>query len=278
MKPVILIPAYKPRSEILTIVREFLRLDISSILVVNDGSGEDFRVLFDHLAEMAGVDVVHHADNQGKGAALRTGFRLIMEKNPDAPGVVTVDADGQHLPGDVAKVTRSLVSNPRTLILGCRRFDGETPLKSAIGNHCTRLIYEIATGARLTDTQTGLRGIPSDVLPLLVKLPSERYAYELDMLLTLHGERYPFLETDIRTVYDGNNESTHFRPAVDSFRVYRVLFSWLFKLRLAKILKYSLSSILSTLVDFGVYAALIYLASATIAGASITARIASVVT
>ncbi|MCP4106374.1 MAG: glycosyltransferase [Desulfobacteraceae bacterium] len=222
------------------------------------------------------VEVIHHKINQGKGAALRTGFRYIMENHADFTGVITVDADGQHLPEDVEKIGNHLDNNPEALILGARTFKGKVPLRSAFGNEVTHWVYRLMVGEGLKDTQTGLRGIPVSFLPFLTELKSERYAFELEMLLNLHQKNIPIREIPITTVYENNNESSHFRPLADSRIIYYMLFSWYFTIQFPKLFRYSISGCFSTIVDFGVYSLLIYL-SIDFATSSVIARIFSVI-
>ena len=100
---VAVVPAYNPGEALLRLV-DALRGRLS-LLVVDDGS-EDASV-FERLPEGEGVTVLAHAANRGKGAALKTAFRHVVDR-PDAAGVVTVDADGQHLPADALKVAACL--------------------------------------------------------------------------------------------------------------------------------------------------------------------------
>ncbi|MCP4021030.1 MAG: hypothetical protein GY729_04235 [Desulfobacteraceae bacterium] len=131
-------------------------------------------------------------------------------------------------------------------------------------------------GKAITDTQTGLRGIPKELLPALIELKSSRYAYELEMLLTLTAKKTPVKETPITTVYEDNNAASSFRPVTDSFLIYKTLFMWWCVHRFFEMVKYSLSSITSTIADFGTYILLIHLSQGFVS-ASIAARIISVI-
>ncbi len=79
---------------------------------------------------------------------------------PDVAGVVTADADGQHAPEDIERVADVLAAQPEALVLGARSFGDDVPLRSRFGNILTRGIMHALLGRKLTDTQTGLRGIP----------------------------------------------------------------------------------------------------------------------
>lgn len=230
MNSVILIPAYKPDKQILSnIVEQIAAFDVTKIIIVDDGSGSDYKFVFAHLETMCKVSVLYHQNNQGKGAALRTGFRHVLESKVICGNVITVDADGQHLPEDVAKLIKEIEKYPDDLILGVRRFKGsdqEIPLRSLLGNKITCLIFRGVVGRTISDTQTGLRGIPRYLLKDIISLTSERYAFELEMLLTLLQRGIPCKEVSIATVYEDNNSASSFRPVFDSILIYKTLFIW----------------------------------------------------
>ena len=156
MRPIVLIPAYKPTIMLCSIVQQLIFLGISKIVIVDDGSGKDCDTIFSELDKQIEAEVIRHAVNRGKGAALRTGFRYIMDRYPQALGVITADADGQHLPKDIYNIKLSLIAHPHSLILGSRCFDKNIPFRSMVGNTCTRLIIQRFFKLPITDTQTGL--------------------------------------------------------------------------------------------------------------------------
>jgi hypothetical protein len=106
--------------------------------------------------------------NPGKGAALKTGINYILCEFPDALGVVTADADGQHHPEDILRVAGRLASDRESLILGVRSLRSTVPLHSRIGKRITRSLVWLPIGQRLSDTQTGLRAIPRSLLSELL--------------------------------------------------------------------------------------------------------------
>ena len=218
---VAVVPAYNPDEALLRLV-EALRGRLS-LLVVDDGS-EDASV-FERLPEGEGVTVLTHAANRGKGAALKTAFRHVVEHRPDAAGVVTVDADGQHLPADALKVAACLGEriSAGSVVFGVRRFDGAVPPRNRYGNLLARVAVRALLGVRLSDTQTGLRGIPARLLPALLDIPFDRYEFETEMLRTIGEARLGIEEVPIRTVYFEADRGSHFRPLLDSMRICRVL-------------------------------------------------------
>ena len=124
-------------------------------------AARNFAATFAAAARFPNVQLLRHAVNLGKGAALKTAFNYVLCAMPDAAGVVTADADGQHAPEDIARVAEALAAQPDALVLGARAFGADVPLRSRFGNIVTRGIMHALLGRKLADTQTGLRGIPA---------------------------------------------------------------------------------------------------------------------
>jgi len=224
MHAAVVIPAYQPGPVLGEVVSSLLARGVRRIVVVDDGSSTEYRPIFAEVEGYAEVRLVRHAVNLGKGAALRSGFNEVLCQWPDAHGVVTADADGQHDPDDIARVMRRLEWNPNSLVLGVRAFSEEMPWPNKMGNLLARWLVRILMGQRLADTQTGLRGIPAPFIPQLLKIPSSGYEYELDMLLTAKHMGLAIVQEQIRTIYRDGNRSSHFNPLRDSMRIYMVLF------------------------------------------------------
>ena len=240
---VVLIPAYNPDEKLLDLVAK-LEGEFSDILVVNDGSTKGVDV-FRSVARR-GVLVVVHEENRGKGAALKTGFAWIRDNLPECRAVVTADADGQHRPNDILRVAEATLKNPETIALGVRAFTGKVPLRSRFGNWWTRQFFFLATRVRVADTQTGLRGIPSWMLPRMLEIPGERYEYEMAMLADLRNYSTPPVQVPIETVYVDENSSSHFNPFLDSLRIYGAL------------VKFCMSSIGCFIIDNVIFTSILY--------------------
>jgi hypothetical protein len=179
--------------------------------------------------------------NLGKGRALKTGMNHVLLAFPEAAGILTVDADGQHLARDVAKVAARFAARPAALVIGSRRFGTGTPLRSRVGNVVTRHVFRVLAGRRISDTQSGLRCFPLSLAPLLLRLEGERFEYEMNVLLALGRAAVEVLEEPISTVYIEGNRSSHFRPLADSMKIYFLL------------IRFSCSSALAAVVDFLVF-------------------------
>lgn len=231
MRPIIIIPAYQPDAELLVLLEQLTAQADHRIVLVNDGSDPSCTPIFQQAENFPGVCLLSHAINEGKGAALRTGFKYVLGKEPLVEAVVTADADGQHKAADIARICAACGEHPRALILGVRRFDGNVPLRSKLGNGLTRWLYNLLFRQKISDTQTGLRGIPVGSLGGLLTLQAERYSYELEMLLSLNRAQMPVVEIPIATVYENNNRSSNFRVVHDSIQIYATLLRWWLKNR-----------------------------------------------
>ncbi len=240
---VILIPAYKP-SDALVSVASQLRGQGFHVVCVDDGSGIDFDSVFADTAKYA--EILRYPVNRGKGSALKYGMNHILNSQAYASKkyIVTADADGQHTPDDISKIAAAMDQNPDSLVLGSRHFTGEVPLRSRFGNSITRIVFAVAGGRKLTDTQTGLRGFSRQNAALFQETAGNKYEYEMNMLFTAVEKRLSFTEIPIETVYEDNNNTSHFRPVRDSYRIYKTIFL------ASKSLKYLFSSGVAFLIDY----------------------------
>lgn len=238
-----LIPAYNPELCLLDLIQKLKEKDFW-ILVVDDGSTQEHKKIFQDMDER--VLVLTHNQNKGKGRALKTGLLYIQKHISGDYIVVTADADGQHSPNDVEKVCKAAQRHPGCLVLGSRKLQKETPLKSKLGNGITRMVYVLITGINLYDTQTGLRAFDNTLLPELIEVSGERYEYEMNVLLECSRKKVPMKEIEIETIYINENSGSHFHPWKDSYQIYKEIF------------KFSVSSFLSFLLDYGMYILLLW--------------------
>jgi glycosyltransferase involved in cell wall biosynthesis len=218
----ILIPAWQPGQELVPLVAYLATRGFGAIILVNDGSDEHHASLFAEAAALPHVHVLKHAINLGKGRALKTGINYFLNNLSSLEGLVTADADGQHRADDIVHVAQTLLLSNGQVVLGSRTFAHDVPFRSRFGNGLTRHIFSFVTGAKLMDTQTGLRAFPRRILPELLLLEGERYEYEMTVLAHICRRRKP-LEVPIETVYIDGNRSSHFDPIWDSMRIYFVL-------------------------------------------------------
>lgn len=249
-KTYIVIPALEPEPGLCAQIREFRDAVSSQVVVIDDGSGEDYREIFEQIAGMEGCVVLRHEKNYGKGRALKTGFAYVLETAGTESLMLCTDCDGQHRAEDGARLLKTAGRRPGTLVLGVRDFSGEdVPLKSRIGNRISSFLFRILGGIYLDDTQTGLRAFAGSLLDLMLEIPGERFEYEMRMLFTLAEKGIPILTEKIETVYINENEGTHFRPVKDSLQVMGALFGSAFR----QFFRFSLSSIVCALLDVGLF-------------------------
>jgi glycosyltransferase involved in cell wall biosynthesis len=243
-----IIPALDPGEALVSLVGALRGEGFADIVIVDDGSGAASQPVFRQVAREPGVCVLRHPANTGKGAALRTGFRYFLDHLPAHAGAVTVDSDGQHAGLEAARVARACEQYRDGLVIGARSFEGNrrsgVPFRSWLGNTFSRLVFRLLLERPLGDTQSGLRGIPKAAIPALVELPGDRYEYETNMLLWARRAGVFIHEVPIQTVYLNGNQSSHFRPVVDSMRIYFVL------------LRFFGSSLAAAAVDLGLFALL----------------------
>lgn len=259
-----LIPAYEPDDRLVRLVDD-LRAAAPGVrvLVVDDGSGPAYRALLDRVRG-PGRTVLTHPANRGKGCALKTGFAFAERHHP-GEAVVCADSDGQHTVVDILRVAAALDAQPAArpaTVLGVRAFTGPVPARSALGNRVTARAFHLATGLRLRDTQTGLRGYPAALLPWLRSVRGERFEYEQNLLLRAAAEGLPVEEIEIATIYLEGNASSHFRPLADSARV------------LAPVLLFALSSLSASAIDAAALLAL-HAATGSLAASVLGARLLS---
>ena len=256
----LIIPALEPDERLPRLLAALRQEGLCHIVLVNDGSGPEYDGYFRQAEQEFGCTVLHHAVNLGKGRALKTAFNYCLHTWPGLTGCVTADSDGQHSPACILACMKALAEQPDHLVLGVRDFSAqEVPFNSRWGNRLTCQVLRTLCGVKLSDTQTGLRGIPADFMRQLMNVPGERFEFETNMLIESR-EKFPILEVPIETIYDSRTDhATHFNPLRDSLRIYAVFG------------KFMLSSLSSTLLDLAVFQLMIWLLSGWLGSWYITA-------
>ena len=245
----VVLPSLDPDEKLTAVIDGLLEYGFTHIILVNDGSkAENLHYFEDAAAQHPEITLLHHEVNRGKGAALKTAFAWFLENRPDSLGVVTVDGDNQHHPEDTRACTQRMMETGK-LVLGVRDFSQpNVPARSRSGNRITSLVFKIFVGMTISDTQTGLRAIPTKDVRTLLEIYGDRFEYETNMLLAMKKHGIEFEEVKIRTVYIEENKSSHFRAVRDSWRIYKLI--------LAHFFRYSLSSIVSAVIDTGIFSLL----------------------
>lgn len=212
----IVIPCYQAAAKVAAVVRGASQSGCP-VVVVDDGSGDGSG----EVAQAAGATVLRHPLNQGKGAALRTGFRHALAHGADA--VLTLDADGQHDTDEIPALLAAHASSPEALVIGVRSFaPSEMPRRSRIGNRISTFWIARFAGRRYRDTQSGFRVYPKSLMELPT-LRTHRFDTEAELLLSAAKLGLDLVEVPVRTIY-ATDRVTHFHGLTDTLRVMRLVF------------------------------------------------------
>jgi glycosyltransferase involved in cell wall biosynthesis len=201
-----LIPAHDEAPRIGPVVTAALRH--LPVLVIDDGSGDDTAT----VAEAAGARVLRQRPNQGKGAALRAGFRAALGEGVEA--VITLDADGQHDPAELpaflgAYARRTVAGEATELIIGRRDFRRMPPVRR-LSNWLGTVVLSTAVGRRIDDNQSGYRLVGRRLMAATLESAESGFAFEVEMIAICLRERWPIDWVPIRTIY--GEERSHIRP------------------------------------------------------------------
>jgi glycosyltransferase involved in cell wall biosynthesis len=185
------------------------------VLVVDDGSSDDTAA----VAEAAGATVIRQVPNQGKGAALRAGFRRAMDEGYDA--VITLDGDGQHDPGEIPAFLAAFPPVPPpgptvgpaaaqpALVVGRRDFRQMPPIRR-LANTLGTVAFSWAVGRHIPDNQSGYWLISRPVMEAALASDESGFEFEVEMLTTTIRLGLPIAWVPIRTIY--GDERSHIRP------------------------------------------------------------------
>jgi len=215
MRPAIIIPVFNHERQIGEVIRQTLRLGLP-VVVVDDGSTDSTAEIIDAIA---GITILRHSGNKGKGAAIRTGFAAAVAMNCD--WALTLDGDGQHNPEDVWTLLDAVKEGPRRLVIGRRRGMDEqdhVPWTSRFGRKFSNFWVWVAGGPWVEDSQSGFRLYP---LPeaLQLSIEARRYQFEVEILVKAHRQGITTTEVPVRVIYQKRGERvSHFRPWRDFLR------------------------------------------------------------
>jgi glycosyltransferase involved in cell wall biosynthesis len=189
-----LIPAYNEAPHIASVVTGALAH--LPVLVVDDGSTDDTAA----RAKASGAAVLRQMPNQGKGSALRAGFRQALHKGYDA--VLTLDADGQHDPTEIPKFLRAYHAGRANLIIGQRDFS-QMPLTRRLANSLGQWSFSWALGQYIPDNQSGYRVVDRQLMEAMLTSRERGFEFEVEMIV-ICVERGLMLDwVPIRTIYAG---------------------------------------------------------------------------
>lgn len=213
MRAAVVIPVYNHWARVAAVVEEARQLGLP-IFVVNDGSTDETPAVLERLQ---GITVLHHPANQGKGAALLTGFAAAA---PTCDWALTIDGDGQHRPEDGRALLAAARSGERLIVVGNRQgmAGKNVPWTSRFGRKFSNFWVWAAGGPWIADSQSGFRLYP---LPEALKLGvrARRYQFEVEILVQARGHGIPTVEVPVSVVYQPQGvRVSHFRPWRDFCR------------------------------------------------------------
>lgn len=214
----VLIPALNEELRIRDVVLGALRCS-PDVILVDDGSTD---ATLERVVDLP-VTVIRHAHRQGKGEALRTGFRAALALGVD--GVLSMDGDGQHVAEDIPRLLAAARAYPGHIVIGARiKNRRQQPLLRRLANEFGDWGIAWATGYRIADTQSGQRYYPRAVCEL-ADVAGEGFVFEADILIQaarILGTRC--VSVPIESRYKGGGavrqfRRSHFRPLSDLSRI-----------------------------------------------------------
>jgi len=208
-----LIPVYNHAQTVADVVQRTLKLDIP-VVVVDDGSTD---ATFERIKGIKGVRVLRHRFNQGKGAAIMTGFAEVAKI---ADWAITLDADGQHDPEDAKTLIRAIPESERPIVIGKRQgmLAPDVPWTSRFGREFSNFWVRMAGGPDVADSQSGFRAYP---LPECIHLDvkARRFQFEVEILAKAKWHNIPVIEAPVSVSYrPGTPRISHFHPFFDFLR------------------------------------------------------------
>lgn len=211
VRPLVVIPTKDNHGTIAQVVVDCLEI-VPDVLVVDDGcvdgSGE--------LAADAGATVVRHPVNRGKGHAILTA--LAWARDHGYTHTITIDADGQHLPGDLPVFLEAIETHPRAVVVGVRHMP-DAPGASLFGRRFSNFWVWVETGVHVGDSQSGFRAYPV-VETLELGMRGGRYELEVEVLSRALWANIPVIDVPIRVYYpDPSERVSSFDPLRDNLRI-----------------------------------------------------------
>jgi glycosyltransferase involved in cell wall biosynthesis len=209
----VIVPTYNNERTLVSVLEGVLRYT-SNVLVINDGSTDSTAEILERYSHLT---LLTHTRNQGKGAALKNGFRKAMELGFEF--AITIDSDGQHFPDDIPVFLNRLDnSDGNILLIGARNMSQEgVPRKSSFGNKFSNFWFQFETGIKLQDTQSGFRLYPLQKMPKRYFTP--KFEFEIESIVRAAWSGVEVENVPVKVHYDLQDRVSHFRPFRDFTRI-----------------------------------------------------------
>jgi glycosyltransferase involved in cell wall biosynthesis len=212
VKALVIIPALNAERTIANVVRD-CRVVNEQVLVVDDGSVDRTA----EVARGAGAEVVSHPANRGKGAALKTGFAYALDHGFDA--VVTLDADGQHLPAEMPKFFAAYEGCGADLIIGGRaHLFGQMLPRRRFANRFSARCIAFASKTNVTDSQSGYRLYSAQLLRA-IRLRTDGFEMESEVIVQAGRRGFKILLIPIDLGFVDGQSTSHYKPLMDTARI-----------------------------------------------------------
>ena len=215
LKAAALIPTYNNAGTLRDVVERTLKV-IPDVLVVDDGSTDETSEVLASFGPR--IRLHRHPQNQGKGRALRNGFRLLADAGFTL--AIALDSDGQHFPEDLPRFLEAARATPNAIIIGDRGMDkAGAPRKSLFGLWFSNRAIRRLTGVALKDSQCGFRAYPLALVAPL-DLRGNRYDLELEVLIRAARAGAGLLQVPVQITYTPpGGRVSHFRPVRDFLQI-----------------------------------------------------------
>jgi glycosyltransferase involved in cell wall biosynthesis len=207
-----IIPALNAERTLAKVVEDAKR-QLEHVLVIDDGSSDRTS----DVAREAGAIVLRHDVNRGKGGALKTGFTYALEHNHEA--VITLDADGQHLPGEIPKFVDAWSANHADLIIGGRAhlFQHMLPRRRN-ANRFSAWCISKAAGVPVADSQSGFR-LYSAKLLRAIDLHTDGFDMESEVIVRAGRRGFRVVSISIELGFVDGVATSHYKPLMDTLRI-----------------------------------------------------------
>jgi glycosyltransferase involved in cell wall biosynthesis len=208
----VIIPALNAERTLPRVVVD-ARAQLEPVLVIDDGS----RDATAEVARAVGATVIRHEVNRGKGGALKTGFAWALENGFD--GVITLDADGQHLASEIPKFLRERERGGADLIIGGRsHLFGQMLPRRRMANRFSAACIALTSGAKITDSQSGFRFYSATLLRS-VSLHTDGFDMESEVIVRAGRRKFAIVTIPIELGFVDGIATSHYKPLKDTLRI-----------------------------------------------------------